>query len=167
MHWNASKGEVYGGDVMHKGTKLSAALMTLFLLCAFGAAACGAPTSQGASQPAGPTVHVTLVRFPFQQRSQTVLDTVIRDTTAVQRLYDAALALPLEPPGAHSCPEDAYQYTYHLAFAGIQGPVRTLDAGSCYTIEFVETHAAHRMDAAFYSLFTKTIGVTKYDPNEP
>jgi hypothetical protein len=92
---------------------------------------------------------------------------VIRDTTAVQRLYDAALTLPLEPPRPHSCPEDAGQYTYHLAFAGVQGPVRTMDADSCYAIEFVETHAAHRMDTAFYSLFTKTIGVTKYDPNEP
>jgi hypothetical protein len=151
---------------MRDRAKPGTVLTALCLLCVFGAAACGAPTSQGASQPAGPTVHVTLVRFPFRQRSQTVLDTVIRDTTAVQRLYDAALALPLVPPRPHGCPADAYQYTYHLAFAGVQGPVRTMDAGSCYAIEFVETHAAHRMDAAIYSLFTKTIGVTKYGPNE-
>jgi hypothetical protein len=152
---------------MRERAKLGTVLTALCLLCAFGAAACGVPTSQGAGQPAGPTVHVTLVMFPFQQRSQTVLDTVIRDTTAVQRLYDAALALPLMLPRLHSCPGDAGQYIYHLVFAGVQGPVRHMDTGSCLDIEFVEAHAAHQMDTAFYSLFTKTTGVTKYDPNEP
>jgi hypothetical protein len=45
--------------------------------------------------------------------------------------------------------------------------VRNMDAGGCRYIDFVETHESHQMDDAFVSLFTKTIGVTKYDPNAP
>ncbi len=151
---------------MRHHARMSVFLTTLYLVCALSATACGVSSSSAAGQPAGPALHVTLVAtLPSHQ---TLFETNVHDAAAVQRLYDAALALPPPKPGIYNCPAD-YGKSYHLAFSGIQGHVRTMDikVGGCPTIHLLETDKFGWMDQAFFTLFEKTIGVSRLDPTAP
>jgi hypothetical protein len=135
----------------------------LCVMCAMNVTACGA-SSFVAGKSGGLTLHVTLVRPP----AQTLLDKDVRDTTAVKRLYDAALALPLVKPGVYHCPNDDGS-VYHLTFSGVLGTVRTMDAnaGGCPFINFLQVNESHWMDQAFIAVFTKTIDVSSLHPTTP
>src|SRR5690242_2988658 len=103
---------------MRRQARICVVLAVLCLVRAAGTtAACGA-SSSAAGQAGGPALHVTLVKPP----NQTLLDKEVDDATAVRRLYDAALALPLVTPGVYNCP-NGDDSVYHLTFSGVQGAV--------------------------------------------
>lgn len=141
-------------------------LLTLCLVCALSATACGVSSSAAAGQPAGPALHVTFLGRP--PTHHILLDKDVRDASAVQHLYDAALALLPPKPGIYNCPSDDGTM-YHLVFSGVQGQVHTMDlkAAGCPTIQLLETNDTRWMDQAFLTLFEKTIGVSQLDPTAP
>lgn len=151
---------------MRLHAKMSLTLTMLCLVCVLGATACGVSSSAAAGQSGGPTLHVTLLGPP--PAHHTMLDKNVRDTAAVQRIYDTALALPPPKPGIYNCPFWDGS-VYHLAFSGIQGQVRTMefDAGSCPVIHLLETDKRGWMDQAFLQLFKQAIGVSHLYPSAP
>jgi hypothetical protein len=148
---------------MREKARMLMVISVLCVMCAMNVTACGVASS-AAGRSGGPALHVTLVKPP----TQTLLDKEVRDATAVQRLYDVALALPLVKPGVYHCPNDDGS-VYHLTFSGVQGTVHTMDAnaGGCPFIAFPQVNESHRMDQAFIALFTKTIGVSTLHPTNP
>ncbi len=151
---------------MRTCVRINAALIVLCIACLFSTTACGVSSSLAAGQPAEPALHVTLVAtLPSHQ---TLFEKDVRDAAAVQRLYDAALALPPPKPGIYNCPMDNGK-RYHLTFSDIRGQVRTMDVnvGGCPTIHLLETDKWGWMDQAFIMLFEKTIGVSQLDPTAP
>lgn len=92
----------------------------------------------------------------FMPRSEAAgapsLDETIHNATTAQRLYDAAVALPLFPTGVMNCAADTGE-TYTLDFTREQAP--TLDVvahpSGCEQVTITGL-AARRATASFWSL---------------
>lgn len=136
---------------------------SVLLLCAMSIAVvgCGASPSGGSSASAALTLHVTLTNSP--------LDRYVSDSAAAQRLYTAAMALHLVPPGEiFHCPADDGR-VYHLSFLGgtVAQRQMTANASGCPFLFVGQENRARYMDAAFIALFTHTLGVPSLDPYFP
>ncbi len=120
-------------------------------------AGCGAQTSQvgGAS---GLTLHVIRTSG---QATEPPLDKVVSDSTEVQRLYDAALALPLAPAGVYNCPADK-GIIYRLTFLRGTTTVQTMDlnAAGCQFLSIGQAREVHQSNDAFRSLLAQTLGIS-------
>jgi hypothetical protein len=83
----------------------------------------------------------------------------VNDTTAVQRLYDAALALPTPQPGVYNCLNDI-GLVYHLSFHGDRFTFLHMDleATGCGWLHLNQTEVRQTTDS-FLSLVVQTIGI--------
>jgi hypothetical protein len=91
------------------------------------------------------------------------LDKTVTDEAAVQRLYDAAMALPNAQAGTYNCPADNGPY-YHLSFQRQQTEVQQmdLDASGCRFLRVGPERSAqtvHQTDDAFRALLAQTLGI--------
>lgn len=92
----------------------------------------------------------------------------VRDAQAVDRLYQAALALRTPPSALFSCPADD-SGVYHLTFKGAEFHVHHMDIDSsgCRFLTITDTDDLRMTNDAFVSLFTKTAGLPTLDPTFP
>ena len=94
------------------------------------------------------------------------LDRTLQDTRAVQRLYSAAYALPVPPPGRTNCPLDN-GIIYYLTFLRSTTPLQqmTLQASGCQFLRLNQNMGGVRStNEAFLSLFLKTVGIPSLVP---
>ena len=141
-----------------------ASLLLLSVLClAF--AACGSSAQGGATD--GMTLHATLTK---PRAAGPLINTDVRDSAAVARLYNAALALPAVPPNAiMHCPADDGA-RYHLTFSGGSVTVHEMEANAsgCRSITLGAPEAGtHLMNDAFVARLVQTLGVSSLDPFFP
>jgi hypothetical protein len=87
-------------------------------------------------------------------------DKTVSDSVAVQRLYDAAIALPPAPNGVYNCPASR-GVVYHLAFHEVAAPMQHMDleADGCQFLSIGQSQEQHLTNPDFLSLFTQTIGI--------
>lgn len=90
----------------------------------------------------------------------------VNNTTAVQRLYAAALALPTPQPGVYNCPIDI-GLVYHLNFHGDKFTFQHMDleATGCGWLHLNQTEIRQTTDS-FLSLVVQTIGIPCLIPTE-
>jgi hypothetical protein len=91
------------------------------------------------------------------------LDTTIRDSASVQRLYDASLALPGVPNGIYNCPAD-FGTSYRLGFLRGTSQVQQmgLDPDGCRILTIGSErseHSARHMNGSFLALFMQTVSI--------
>jgi hypothetical protein len=130
----------------------------------FGAVtACGATASAQSGAAPGPILHVIRSEDDAAQPS---VDTYVRDWAAVQRLYNAALKLPLIPAGLYNCPADN-GVVYHLTFIGGTLTARHMDLDAAGCRFLVIGDVGHMSTDAFIALFVKTVGLPSLDPGFP
>lgn len=97
------------------------------------------------------------------------LDRTIHNTEAVQRLYRAAHALSVPPPGIVNCPKDIGMI-YDLTFLQGATPLQqiTLQAAGCQFLRLNQQASGVRSTTdAFRSLFLKTVGISSLVPGVP
>jgi hypothetical protein len=88
----------------------------------------------------------------------------VRDVAEVQRLYAAALALPVVPANTFSSCPKSVGLVYHLTFLGTSTPVESMDlqGDGCHRLTIgTEGHATN---PSFLSLFIKTLGIPSLVP---
>lgn len=146
---------------MHMRVKKSIALAILCMLLALPFQGCGA-TTQGARNSSD-------LKIMFSKHAApATLVSDIRDTRAINRLYEAALALPAPKSTLMSCPADDTGL-YHLTFSGAnyREPHMDIKASGCRILTLTDSGETRMMDDAFVSLFTSTAGLTSLDPTFP
>lgn len=120
---------------------------------------CGATTQQ--VPPNQPTaLHVTLPASQVSTPLYHPIDKTITDIAGVQKLYKAALALPVLPPGAvQFCSAGIPGLTYHLTFLHSNTVLRTasMDASGCENLVF-SPKDIRMTDQAFQTLLQQTVG---------
>lgn len=149
---------------MAQRIKAAVALAMVCLLCG-AVMACGVSASAQGGAAHGLRLHVVRIKDGAARPS---LDTYVNDGAAVQRLYSAALQLPVPPRGAiFHCPFDD-GVVYHLTFIGGTVTARRMDlqASGCRFLEMGDDQA-HMTTDTFISLFTKTAGQPSLDPGFP
>ncbi len=89
----------------------------------------------------------------------------VQDTQAVQRLYRAAYALPVRPPGTGHCPLDNGIINYLIFLRGTT-PLQqmTLQATGCRYLRLDQSDGVRLTTQAFQSLFLKTVGIPSLVP---
>ncbi len=87
------------------------------------------------------------------------LDTTIHDSTQVQRLYNAALALPRFPNTIMHCPVD-FGIQYHIDFLQHSKHMQqvVLDVAGCRRL-YLSKDDIRRTNDAFWSLFAQVAGI--------
>lgn len=139
--------------------------MVLFVSTMFLLTGCNPGTPPGPSPTA---LHVTRPALPAYHFDP--LDVTIRDTAAVERLYQAAYALPTPPSGTVNCPNDI-GLVYHLNF--LQNTISSvqqmnLNATGCqYLLIGQDSNDVRRTNQSFLDLFTKTVGIPSLVPPIP
>lgn len=118
----------------------------------------------GTTSGSQPTVlHVVRpVLAGFQQVPP--LDRTVRDATAVQRLYVAALALPRPSQYPVPCPND-FGLVYHVTFLVGTNPLQQIDVQplGCHWVYMSPTDV-RRADQSFLTLLAHTIGLPSLIP---
>lgn len=143
--------------------KITAVLLILCLVSGV-VAACGVSASAQGDTAGSLALHV--IRTKPGVASPT-LDTSIRDSVAVERLYTAALKLPLAHWIYNCAADDGVMY--HLTFVGgtVAQRQMDLDASGCRFLSIGPAHEAHVTDDVFIALFTHTLGISSLDPDLP
>ena len=125
-------------------------------------------SSCGISSPTGAKGDSPLTIIFSKHASPATLVSDVRDAQAVERLYQAALALPTPSSTLFSCPADD-SGVYHLTFKGTEFHVHHMDINSsgCRFLTITDTDDLRMTNDAFVSLFTKTAGLPTLDPTFP
>lgn len=145
----------------------SALVLALVLLAACGVSpvATGTPTTgtviQATATPLPPT-SVTVLRFGGQANQNRVAPFMktAQDAASVQRLYNAAFALPPNQPRAVGCPIDLF-IGYELSFMhGDTLVLEVLMTGGCPIVKLVGLSGCHTWTSDFTAQIAATLGVT-------
>ena len=132
-------------------------VLSMFLLLGVCVCACGVGATTGSQTD----MSLQVTRVPHGSSTPITFEKTVTDTSAVQRLYGATLALPKGEWA--SCPTTIKGYVrhdYHLTFH--QGtsnlPSMTLQTWGCGYL-FIRADDVRRTDVTFMDLFAQTIGV--------
>lgn len=109
------------------------------------------------------TVSLRVTRHSASMDPYPPFEHTVTSALAVERLYDAALALP-QNVGVRYCPID-FGLTYGLAFTGEPAATSqmTLQAQGCELLT-VRAGDVRRTDDAFIALFLKTVNLAALTP---
>jgi hypothetical protein len=154
----------YQTRMLPRMVTLGTLMPAIVLLTACGAASTtsGAPTAtpiRATATPLPPT-SVTVLRFggSAEQNHVAPLQRTSRDTTSVQRLYQAAYALPPASQGAW-CPIDRF-IGYELTFQhGDTVMLEVLLSGGCPSAKLVQSSTCRAWTPNFTAQMAATLGV--------
>lgn len=136
-------------------------LLTAVVICAIGLGIAGCSDSSGMSAGGSTGLTLRVTRSTPLNPSASRFGMTVGDSAAVQRLYDAAIALPAVPPDSvFNCPADN-GVVYHLAFFEAAAPMQQMDleADGCQFLSIGQAREAHFTNPSFLSLFTQTVGI--------
>jgi len=100
----------------------------------------------------------------YRQQVVPPFDRTVRDAAAVQRLYAAALALPISSNYGAPCPPD-FHLVYHLTFLAGTSQLQQIDVEplGCSFV-FLSQTDVRQADQSFLTLLAHTIGLPRLDP---
>jgi hypothetical protein len=137
--------------LVERTTRLAA--LTVMLAATVALASCGALTGKTGTYGGAPE-SVTIIASLIQSPTPTTIE--VKDATTAQRLYDAAISLPVASP-ARACPAIAgphYEMTFHQS--GKPDVTFAADRGGCQEVTLGQNDV-RLADQAFWTILERAV----------